>query len=63
MEKHLFKGDSPRFHEQPILEYNGKKYIVYEMDHEEPWDITEYEDFAEAPAEYLLYNLERPVKD
>jgi len=60
MKKHLHSRGSHRYHEQVILEYDGKKYRVYEMDHDEPIDIKEYTDFAEAMADYLIYNLGLP---
>jgi hypothetical protein len=57
MEKHLYKQGSPRYHEDMILEYNGTKYLVYQMDHDDPWNIQEFEDFSEATAHYLISNL------
>jgi hypothetical protein len=57
MEKHLHKRGAPRYHEDVILEYDGTKYLVYQMDHDDPWGIQEFEDFTEATANYLILNL------
>jgi hypothetical protein len=57
MKRHLYKKGDPRYHEFSVLEYDGINYRVYEMDHEDPWDIREYEDFAEATADYLMRDL------
>jgi hypothetical protein len=54
MKKHLHKEGDPRYHEFSVLEYDGIKYRVYKMDHDDPWDIREYEDFAEATVDYLV---------
>lgn len=57
MEKFLYKEGTARHHEEVILEYNGIKYRVYQMDHDEPWGIQEFEDLAKATANYLISNL------
>ena len=57
MKKHLHKDGEPRYHEYFVLEYDGVKYRVYWMNHDEPREIQEYEDFAEATADYLMRDL------
>ena len=60
LKNHLHKKGEPKYHEQIILEYNENVFRVYEMDHDEPKDIKEYSDFAEATADYLIFNLGLP---
>lgn len=60
IKKYIHPKGSPRHHEQIIFEYNEGKYRVYEMIHEDAMGIKEYDDLAEAGADYLISNLGLP---
>ncbi|MDE3046571.1 MAG: hypothetical protein KGJ02_08030 [Verrucomicrobiota bacterium] len=60
IKRYLYTKGSPRYHEQFIIEYDGGKYRVYEMNRDEERDVKEYDDFAEAGADYLISNLGLP---
>ncbi len=54
-ERHISKPSSSRYHESPVLERTGGKFLVYEIDHGRPWNMKEFMDMADATAEYLMW--------
>ena len=54
-EQHVSQTSDPKLHEFPVLERTGSNYRVYEVDHDRAWNVKEFEDLADAAAEYLMW--------
>lgn len=55
-EQHISRPSDPKHHEFPVLERMGSgKLRVYEVDRGEPWNVKEFDDLADAAAEYLMW--------
>ena len=53
--QHVSQPSDPKYHESPVLERTDGKYRVYEVDHDQPWDVREFSELADAAAEYLMW--------
>jgi len=54
-ERHVSKPSDPKYEESPVLERSGRKYRVYEVNHGEALYTVEFDDLADAAAEYLMW--------
>jgi hypothetical protein len=55
--QHVSSPDAPKFHEAQVLERSNGGYRVYTVDHGKPWDVAEFQQLADAAAEYLMRGL------
>jgi hypothetical protein len=54
-ERHIAAPDAPRRDDTPVLERANDKYVVFEMDHHAARYRREFEELADAAAEYLMW--------
>ncbi len=54
-ERHISQPSAPKYHECPVLERTDGKYRVYEIYRGETRYAKEFEELADAAAEYLMW--------